>query len=525
MLSPSISNARKFSQRLSIVTPPSYPGGYLAFIGLLFQITLGLLWTYGNVLPYIASYIAYHSTNKETVTSTDYNHYTSIVNYSFFLLFTSLTFGAIIGGKVEIYFGPTISMLISSTFVSIGFGATSIALWWNNVYLVLFTYGVLFGTGIGLGYPILVIIAMRWFPNHQGRVCGIISAVFGGSPLIWDTVQEVLVNPNDYKMDDDIGYCRQHDVIKRIPYMFAYIAAISVIMQFISLLFVKNPKWYITEREKNNSKNEIYDPECDLHDEYDQDGLDNFERSLLENTQKTSQQDIYEKNSLTVQQSVRTTTFWVFWINNFIYSYVLMFVAAEWKEFGNSYLKLTNGDYLAIMGSLGALCNGIGRFCWGFFYDYNRSFKITMGVQTFIVGLFVGTLPLIKYIPMFDLQINFAFWICIIWACVGCQYGFLPTCVASTFGAKYTGSIVGLFIWCEAPASLLVVVATQYKKQIFGGWFVYTIFMGCCAFMSTILSILTKEKLDRQKIFDSYNKRKESLVDLPRFISTDNTIN
>eukprot|EP01083_Nonionella_stella_P219550 786353_1 len=97
--------------------------GYLAFAGLLYQITLGLLWTYGNVLPYIASYITYHNASHP-VTKSSYDHYTSITNYSFFLLFTSLTCGAILGGKVEIYFGPSISMIISSIFVSVGFGST-----------------------------------------------------------------------------------------------------------------------------------------------------------------------------------------------------------------------------------------------------------------------------------------------------------------------------------------------------------------------------------------------------------------
>eukprot|EP00483_Globobulimina_turgida_P006901 UN06914 len=125
-----------------------------------------------------------------------------------------------------------------------------------------------------------------------------------------------------------------------------------------------------------------------------------------------------------------------------------------------------------------------------------------MGVQTFIVGLFVATLPLITYIPFFSTEVKYAIWICVIWGCVGCQYAFLPTCVATTFGAKYTGSIVGLFIWSEAPASLLVVIVTQCKQQIFGGWFMYTIFMGGCSFLSTVLSILTKERLDRKKMFE-----------------------
>eukprot|EP00483_Globobulimina_turgida_P001366 UN01368 len=206
-------------------------------------------------------------------------------------------------------------------------------------------------------------------------------------------------------------------------------------MQFISVFCVKNPAWYVPEKD------------------------------LDKTTHKQSKQQMqYEKYSLTVGQSVRTGTFWIFWINNFVFSYVLMFVTAEWKEFANQHLSITGDNYLALMGSLGALSNGIGRFGWGVFFDWNKSFKISMGLQTFIVGLFVATLPCINYIDFASSETMFGIWLCCIWICVGCQYGFLPTCVSNTFGAKYTGSIVGLFIWCEAPASLLVVIITQYKQ-------------------------------------------------------------
>eukprot|EP01084_Bolivina_argentea_P320360 555827_1 len=209
--------------------------------------------------------------------------------------------------------------------------------------------------------------------------------------------------------------------------------------------------------------------------------------------------------------TLKLPTFWSLWINNFLFSFVLMWVAAEWKEFAMLCLKIDSDQYLAIIGSVSAGLNGIGRFGWGFIYDWNKSFPISMGTMTVIVAIMVATLPMIYVWPN-ESKILFAIWIFIIWICVGCQYAFLPTVIAETFGAKYVGSIVGLFVWCEAPTSLLVVVCTQFYQQMFNGWTGYCIFIGSCSAVSFVLSIFYKSNIDRKSILEAYeNEVNESM--------------
>ena len=93
----------------------------------------------------------------------------------------------------------------------------------------------------GLGYPIITIVCMRWFPNSRGRVCGIISGVFGGSPLLWDYLQTYIVNPNGIAIDPFVGYANEESIIKRIPYMFLIVVAIQLTMQIIAISIVINP--------------------------------------------------------------------------------------------------------------------------------------------------------------------------------------------------------------------------------------------------------------------------------------------
>eukprot|EP01083_Nonionella_stella_P176154 615647_1 len=293
--------------------------------------------------------------------------------------------------------------------------------------------------------------------GNQGQDMWYHIGVFGGSPLLWDYVQTYIVNPNDVPIDPLIGYANSPLIIERIPYMFVYIVCIQIIMQLIALCVVINPPWYSTEIQQNKAQLGKSD-----HD--------------LSKSNISREQTEYELNSLTMQMTVRLPTFWMLWINNFLYSFVLMWIAAEWKEFAMSYLRIDSDSYLALIGSISALMNGIGRFGWGFIYDLIKSFPIAMGSMTLVVAIAVATLPLIDIVNC-DSRTLFAIWIFIIWICVGCQYAFLPTCIADTFGAKYTGSIVGLFVWCEAPASLLVVVCTQFYEQLFNGWNGYCVFI------------------------------------------------
>ena len=133
-----------------------------------------MLWSYGNVIPYIASYTAYQASaaSNHAVDAATYHHFYSVTNWSFFLLFSALTVGVLLGGKLELYFGPKIAICISALFASLGFGGTAVAMKWLNVYAVQLTYGVLFGFGVGLGWPVLAIVCMRWYAlSRRTRTC------------------------------------------------------------------------------------------------------------------------------------------------------------------------------------------------------------------------------------------------------------------------------------------------------------------------------------------------------------------
>ena len=101
--------------------------------------TLGIVWAYGNLTPYIASYLAYES-SATLLNAEEYQNYLNTANYCFFVQMTAVTLGCVLGGRSETYFGPKRTILMSSLFVSIGFGATFFCI--DNIYSLLLSYGV-----------------------------------------------------------------------------------------------------------------------------------------------------------------------------------------------------------------------------------------------------------------------------------------------------------------------------------------------------------------------------------------------
>ena len=105
-------------------------GGFVALIGgCLLHLTLGSLFCYGNLSPYIASYMAYNdyisSTDPHSFDIADsYNTYVSETNWVLFIIITCMSLFIIFGGNVEDKIGPTKTLIVASLLVTFGFGLT-----------------------------------------------------------------------------------------------------------------------------------------------------------------------------------------------------------------------------------------------------------------------------------------------------------------------------------------------------------------------------------------------------------------
>eukprot|EP01084_Bolivina_argentea_P187682 323223_1 len=174
--------------------------GYISVIGgIIVHLTLGTYYTFGNLLPYLASYLAWKNGN----TTHEYNQYDSSCLWIYSALAIGLAIGLPIGGKCELYLGPRKMAFIGSFIMTI-FGVSATYFTCDNLYFIIINYGLIRGFGIGLAYMCPLVAGMRWFPQSKGFVNGMIVFGFGaGIHLLSmhhmqsrNTFVAVDVNPN-----------------------------------------------------------------------------------------------------------------------------------------------------------------------------------------------------------------------------------------------------------------------------------------------------------------------------------------
>src|SRR3954462_10140926 len=104
------------------------------------------------------------------------------VTLAFTIAIFVLGFAAFAGGLWMRRSGPRVVAIAAGVLYGLGVFLASLTdgrLWW--LYL---SYGVIGGTGLGLGYIVPVATLVKWFPDRRGMITGLAVAGFGAGALI-----------------------------------------------------------------------------------------------------------------------------------------------------------------------------------------------------------------------------------------------------------------------------------------------------------------------------------------------------
>ncbi|MBS1187708.1 MAG: Nitrate/nitrite transporter NarK [Burkholderiaceae bacterium] len=87
----------------------------------------------------------------------------------------------LLGGNLQDRFGPKIVTIFSGIFIGLGLIVCGL---FPTLYGIVLGFGVITGSGIGLGYASVAPAALKWFePNKKGMIVGIVLTGFGLAPL------------------------------------------------------------------------------------------------------------------------------------------------------------------------------------------------------------------------------------------------------------------------------------------------------------------------------------------------------
>jgi MFS transporter, OFA family, oxalate/formate antiporter len=109
------------------------------------------------------------------------------------VLHAVLFVGTFVGGRIQDRVGPRPVALTGITVYSLGVGLSALTSEPGHLWLMIVTYGVLGGLGLGLAYIVPPAVLSKWFPDKRGLANGIAVGGFGAGALITGPVGEPMI--------------------------------------------------------------------------------------------------------------------------------------------------------------------------------------------------------------------------------------------------------------------------------------------------------------------------------------------
>ncbi|KAK3868214.1 hypothetical protein Pcinc_026380 [Petrolisthes cinctipes] len=207
-------------------------GGYCTVIGgILIHLTLGNIYSFGNMLTYIGSYMHQRVTTHVTYSNTIWVNSITTATKGLLMVF---------GGLLEHVVGPRITCFIGCTLLSAGIMLTYYTID-MSLFAVIMTYGFLAGIGTSLAYTTPLACGMKWYPESKGLVNGLVVAGFGLGALGSTSFQTQYLNPHNFPPDYNTGYFTEAEILDKVPSLFIALGCIFLLMQYIGCVLLNKP--------------------------------------------------------------------------------------------------------------------------------------------------------------------------------------------------------------------------------------------------------------------------------------------
>ncbi|GAB6028338.1 hypothetical protein CHUAL_002511 [Chamberlinius hualienensis] len=400
---------------------PSWKGVAMVFGAVLVHLSLGTVYTFGNMAPYIASY--YKNYLKHDVALSD-------TTWIFSGLMASMGMCMIVGGILSGRIGTRLTAIIGCSIMCTGIFVSSITI--NHSFLLLiFTYGVMYGGGISLPYIALLSCGMRWFPEKRGLISGIIVAGFGMGTLIFNLVQTSYLNPENIKPNPD-GYFYDESLLKRVPNVFLILGGVYAGMQIIGCILANSPPPPTPISEQTQAESTpVLAKMTVVKNEDDDSETKNCIELNIENV------NVNMPKHYTPLEVLKTREFYLMWLTFFFNAQTANFCSSMYKIYGQTFIS--DDLFLAVIGSIGAVFNASGRIGWGFMVD-RFSYKACLRIMLIASLIFLLTMPATPLMGRYA----FALWIFIIQVLIAASYVFFPAFTSKCFGSTHAGTNYGM---------------------------------------------------------------------------------
>uniref|UniRef100_A0A1I8ECG1 Major facilitator superfamily (MFS) profile domain-containing protein n=1 Tax=Wuchereria bancrofti TaxID=6293 RepID=A0A1I8ECG1_WUCBA len=437
------------------------------FGAVLIHLSLGTYHTFGNMLPYMASYM--HNNTDPTI-----NPEMLVWIPTFQGCFP---FAMIIGGFIDAKFGLRFSASLGCIIMTTG---VFLSYWTIRRSFIAFlvTYGIMFGFGQGIAYVLTVSCVINWAPKHIGFVSGIVAAGFGISSSIFAPLQTIYLNPLNHK-PTVFAYFTDKDVIARVPSIFYTFAVVYGIMQAIGLIFICDP--VDVDEQSDALQMQISTSVWNWFDVFE---------SKYTSFSHNMKQYAYSRLRTFSRGSVRKKQKYLRIIdrkNGKFISGTGSDIVESFTNVAKFNILLTFGEtfidddmFIAYAFSIASICNALARIGWGILAD-RTSFQVSLSAATFLATVLLLTMPLT---PAGGKWIYFI-WMNLMFICLAATHALFITASVKCFGSGHKSINYGCLILSTTLSAILLAVCCEYVLTVVGYAFSFLI-TAILAFLGTV---------------------------------------
>jgi OFA family oxalate/formate antiporter-like MFS transporter len=366
------------------------------------------------------------------------------ITFSIAIFFLGLS-AALMGKFVERK-GPKVAATLAAVLFGLGTVGSGLAIHMESKLLLYFTYGVLGGAGLGIGYISPVSMLVKWFPDRRGMATGLAIMGFGFASAISGPAIKVLI--------DAVG----------VSSTFYILGSIYFIVMFSAAQYLANPP-------------EGYMPA-------------HFTAAINAGRKKLKEDLV----NITRDEAVKTARFYGLWIMLFINvtcGIAIISVASPLLQEVIGISALAAASAVGLMG----IFNGAGRIAWASISDYlTRPVVFVLFFVTQIIAFYM--LTTVTSILLFQILLYY------IMTCYGGAFASVPAYIGDIFGTKELGAIHGYILTAWALAGLVGPIIIAYVKDTTGS---YTdtlyVFVGLfvVALITSLLMLANIKKIKSQQ--------------------------
>ena len=313
--------------------------------------------------------------------------------------------------------GPRRAMFAAALCFGGGFLVSAFGAWIHQLWLIYLGYGVIGGTGLGIGYISPVSTLIKWFPDRPGMATGMAIMGFGGGAMIAAPLSVWLMHL--FATPTHVGVAETFLVMGIVYFCFMLVGA--------AIVRVPPPGWkpagYVAPAQP---------------------------KKLI------STRDVY------VYQALKTPQFWLIWLvlclNVTAGIGVLGQASAMSQEmFPGRVTAAAAGGFVGLL----SIFNMGGRFFWASTSDF-------IGRKNTYFVFFVLGIVLYSLVPYFGGAGNlplFVLCFLIIISMYGGGFATVPAYLRDMFGTRYVGAIHGLLLTAWSAAGIFGPVLVNYIRQ------------------------------------------------------------